>query len=491
MPRSVPRRAALLLTAWLATAASAQAPDDARDAMDAWLAGQRQEFADHVAAETRAHAEFLRQAWQRVELLAGRRADPVPKPDRIPRAPAPVPAPAPPDTLAAPPPPPPPPPPPETPASPPPPPAAPDLPRVSVSYLGLAYDLPLDRRLGTLPPHTPGADAAADGYLTLARAETGALLAAVTRLARQRQLGDWGRFRLLGEVARQAYPAAPSRRALLHWFLGRELGLDLRLAHADAGFVVLYAADTTIYQTDFLVRAGRAYYVDDPDGRLAGVDHLQSPGAAPDRRLQPLRLALPRLPHTGGEATVRTLRWRTADGVREVTVTLDRELVRFLASLPQTGLDSHFGAPLSAAALTGLQDALAPVLAGRTPADQVATLLHFVQHAVPYATDAAQFGREDFLYPDETLFHPAADCEDRAALFAALVRALVGREVLGLDYPGHIATAVAWDPPPAGDHLRHAGRLYTVCDPTYVGAGPGRSLPRLEATDPVIIVGRR
>jgi len=108
----------------------------------------------------------------------------------------------------------------------------------------------------------------------------------------------------------------------------------------------------------------------------------------------------------------------------------------------------------------------------------VRLLLHFVQTALPYATDQEQFGEEDYLYPDETLFYPASDCEDRSALLAALVRLLVGLPVVGLDYPGHIALAVALPQEVPGDRFTWREVVYTVCDPTYIGAALGQTMPR-------------
>jgi hypothetical protein len=155
--------------------------------------------------------------------------------------------------------------------------------------------------------------------------------------------------------------------------------------------------------------------------------------------------------------------------------------------VPQTNLDSHFGANLSPATLRSLRDSLAPELEKRDPSGRVGVLLHFVQTALPYATDQEQFGYEDYLYPDESLFYPACDCEDRAALFAALVRELVGLDVVGLDYPGHIAAAVAFTEDIPGDRFTYRQVRYTVCDPTYIGAGIGRSMPIAGADRPGII----
>ncbi len=490
---TVPRHLLLpvLILLLAAPATRGQSTDDPRAAMRRWLQEQRRDYDEYVAARDREFAAFLGEAWREFEVLAGRRADPEPKPVTAPRAPEPTPlpalppgpAPTPRDTSAVMPPP---------PSPPPAPPIPPRGPReVDLEYLGLGYRLPLPRALAALPARTPGPEDAAAAWLALSAVDTGPLRSTAAALATERRLGDWGLLQLLGRAAAHAYPDDASRQALLHWHLGVRAGLDVRLAHDRPGYVLLYATESVVFQRDFLAREGRAYYLHDPAGRFAATTTLRSYDGQPPGRRQALRFDLASLPHTHPDPVRRTLRWDPAGGERAVTVDLDRNLIAFQASLPQTGLRSHFGAALSAPALASLREQLGPLLAGRDAAQQVTVLLHFVQHALPYATDQEQFGREDYLYPDETLFHPAADCEDRAALFAVLVRELVGRAVIGLDYPGHIATAVAWDPPAPGDHLELDGVLYTVCDPTYVGAGPGRSMPLAGADRPGVIVAGR
>ena len=100
-------------------------------------------------------------------------------------------------------------------------------------------------------------------------------------------------------------------------------------------------------------------------------------------------------------------------------------------------------------------------------------ILRFVQTAFKYQTDDIQFGREKWLFPDETIYYPYADCEDRSILFAWMVKTLTGLDVVGLDWPGHIATAVAFNDNIPGDYLIINGRRYTICDPTYINADIG------------------
>ena len=107
-------------------------------------------------------------------------------------------------------------------------------------------------------------------------------------------------------------------------------------------------------------------------------------------------------------------------------------------------------------------------------------LLDFVQTAFDYATDQEQFGYERPLFGDESLYYPKNDCEDRSILFAILVRDLLGLDVVLVHWPGHLATAVHFPEEVDGDYFTVEGRRYTVCDPTYIGAGIGETMPQFQ-----------
>jgi hypothetical protein len=57
------------------------------------------------------------------------------------------------------------------------------------------------------------------------------------------------------------------------------------------------------------------------------------------------------------------------------------------------------------------------------------------------------------------------------------VRELLGLEVALVYYPGHLATAVCFKGGPYGDYFNVNGKKYTVCDPTYIGASIGLTMP--------------
>jgi hypothetical protein len=110
-----------------------------------------------------------------------------------------------------------------------------------------------------------------------------------------------------------------------------------------------------------------------------------------------------------------------------------------------------------------------------------------VQKSFAYKTDDDQFGHEKYMLADETVFYPYSDCEDRAFFFAYLVKKLVGLDVIGLDYPGHVATAVNFSIDLPGDSVIRNGKKYLVCDPTYINANLGMAMPQFKSVKPDII----
>ena len=110
-----------------------------------------------------------------------------------------------------------------------------------------------------------------------------------------------------------------------------------------------------------------------------------------------------------------------------------------------------------------------------------------MQTAFDYRTDDEQFGQERPLFADETLYYPYSDCEDRAILYAVLVRDLLGLDVVLLHYPGHLATAVCFGDDTPGDYMSIGGRKYIVCDPTYIGAPIGLAMPQYKQTPAEIV----
>jgi hypothetical protein len=60
-------------------------------------------------------------------------------------------------------------------------------------------------------------------------------------------------------------------------------------------------------------------------------------------------------------------------------------------------------------------------------------------------------------------------------------------DVVILDFPGHIATAVELSNPTQGDSWKFNGKRYTVADPTYINANIGMTMPQYKNTQPKLL----
>ena len=132
---------------------------------------------------------------------------------------------------------------------------------------------------------------------------------------------------------------------------------------------------------------------------------------------------------------------------------------------------------------------LRELIAGKSQWEAGNLLLNWVQTAFVYEYDDKVWGEDRAFFPDETLYYPYCDCEDRSILFSRLVRDLMGLEVILLYYPGHLATAVCFTEDVAGDYLLVNGKRYVVCDPTFINANVGRTMTDMDnATAHVILL---
>ena len=174
----------------------------------------------------------------------------------------------------------------------------------------------------------------------------------------------------------------------------------------------------------------------------------------------------------------------------KVSACTNKNLIDFYATFPTTNnWTGYVGASLSEKLKEKLYPALREQMKGRNSMGSVSLLLNFVQTAFQYKSDWDQFGYEKPFFGDELFYYPYCDCEDRSILFYILVRELVGLDVVLLDYPDHIATAVCLpdEYDIKGCYFMVGGKKYYICDPTYIGAPIGDCMNQYKDKVPNII----
>lgn len=301
-------------------------------------------------------------------------------------------------------------------------------------------------------------------------------------LKRQLRLNDWGYYELTRTLAEAFCGADTDESVLLRAFLLAEAGYRMRLARGDGRLCLLMALSCEVYARIFFPIDGRTFYLLDGGSRAStyNVCNFSIPGE------RALSLAMPVPPTLAVAAGSRTTRNDMQQGIT-TSVTPNGNLFAFLAGYPPCSWEIYAATHLSSQTEEQLFPTLRAAIADKSERQAAEILLHYLHRAFPYKTDEEQFGSERTLFAEELFGYPYSDCEDRAILYARLVRDLLGLDVVLLHYPEHIATAVRFTTETSGDYVLLDGHRYIVCDPTYLGAGIGEAMPDLKHTTARII----
>ena len=472
-----------LLTALLLLSSRAFAQDDYQK----WLQKDKQAFQNFIEQEDKEFADFLKQEWSPYKTEKGKIPDTSPKPPVLPKAPErksappvttppkvlkqlPIPTKRPqPVTLPLPKP-------------------APEKPAVHFSY----FNVPLSVEYKPAVPINLSAGiqnkTISKAWEAMSAPGYKPMIEEFKELKATLRLNDWGYLQLVQDFAREVYKKQPNKQALLIWFVLNKSGYDTRVAYSKNSVYVLFPSTDEIFDNKFVQIDGKRYYF---------LQTLQSDFKLDNKvytyrknyhaATKPISMRLYKIPQLKREILQKEFTFTFNHKTVKIPVKYDTDVVTFFKFYPQTDLKVYFSAPMSNEGNYSLLTALRPYVENKPETEAVNFLLRFVQTSFKYKTDDQQFGREKYLMPEETLYYPSSDCEDRSILFSYLVTHLLGLRVIGLDYPGHIATAVQFHTPVAGKMVNYKNLQFTICDPTYVNADAGMCMPQFEHVEPKII----
>jgi hypothetical protein len=493
---------------------NANAPAQAASEFEQWKMQQQQTFQEYKDERDREFTDFLKKQWREMELLRGFVRDEAPKPVKIPVAkpqpPAPVakpqPQPAPvaeptpeqkPTTTPEP-----------TPVPVPAPvvikpipivtPAAPPKPapvpytqqkgiKANISYFGTPLTFYYDAGFKKSLPGSLNETAVSNFWSDLSKADYDPLLDQLSIQKKALALNDWGYAILVDDLAEQIYPTSKNKQALFTWFILTKDGYRARIAYNDRNAYLLVPSKQQIFEVPYFTFDGDRYYAVSFDGTKTSLGQVYTydgnyPGAA-----NKFDMSLKSDAAESGKVSSRKLSFDYNGKRYNVVADYEKSRIDFLNTYPQLDLEMYFDASVSASIGNPLLKQLAEDIKGMNEQQAVNFLLRFVQTSLKYKTDENQFGKENYLFPEETLYYPYSDCEDRSILFAWLVEHLLGLEVVGLDFPGHVATAVHFKDNVAGDAITWNGKRYVVADPTYINATAGMTMPAYKNAKPGVI----
>lgn len=427
----------------------------------AFMAAEKQAFTSFQSEHDKAFTDFLTQHWQAYEVFNGKTRDLRPKPAKAPQAKnnlftvhtKPTPAQA------------------NKPAQP------------HTHFFGHKVAmLPL---LNTALPSLakPSKKDLAKVWQTFSSHDHQRALADIKQAKTNLALGDWSLYLYLQQQVSQHYQE-PKQQVSYLWFLLNKLGYHVKLAFDNAQVYLLIASSNTIYGKTFVQMQGQTYYLigtkQDSSPLYSYPGHYQSTN-------RPMTVNFEPLLETTKAEQVRRLAFEYQQQRQHVVISFDPMRSLLLDSYPQLDLEHYFRAKPSPNTATSIREALRPVIANLPKREALNHLLRLTQMGFHYAKDDQQFGEENYLLLEESLNYGTNDCEDRSVFLAWLIKDLMQLEVVALDYPGHVALAVALQPKAKDATVQSRGKTYVVADPTYIGADVGMAMPAFAQQQPKVI----
>ena len=314
----------------------------------------------------------------------------------------------------------------------------------------------------------------------MASSDYESLLYEINQVQKRLGLNDWGVALLVQKIAQQLFLNTDDA-VLFRWFVLNKLHYDVRVALSHHHTLLLQSSKEIIYATPNYTLGKKKYYLIDKYNKesVGSIYTYEQDYPEANKKLE---FALKTLPDLPQKRVQKKLHYKDFEKQYTISYTLNKNMIDFMATYPQVDYQIYFNAPMEAQTYQELSESLRKYIDGKKASEAINILLHFVQKAFVYETDAQQFGREKVMFAEETLYYANSDCEDRAILFAYLVKKLLGIAVVGVKYTNHMATALYI--PLQGDSVKVGRKRFIIADPTYINANVGEGMQRYKSIIP-------
>lgn len=328
-------------------------------------------------------------------------------------------------------------------------------------------------------------DEIANCWESISKSDYISVLDQIKRIQSTNSLNDWGVFVLVNTISEKIISSDPFHKSSIFTvFILNQLGYDSKISYNQDRLFCMVNAQQQIYDVPYIELKDKIYYfLDYSKGKESlksiktyYIDYSENQKSLNMFLLSPLDLS--------PSPIFKTV---LNENDQNVKIKLNKNLISFYESYPQVDLIVYANASVSKEFKESIISYFQPILKNKTQVEAVSWILRFCQFQFDYANDKDQFGYEKPFFCEENFFYPKNDCEDRSLFFSFIIREILHQDIVLLHYPGHLATAVQMDDELNGDYLILNGKKYYVCDPTYIGATMGMTMPQFQNVTPEII----
>lgn len=333
-------------------------------------------------------------------------------------------------------------------------------------------------------------DAVADALNILSTKEYDNLVYDCLKIRGDLQLCDWAYLLFLKNMSETACGKGTNEATLLMSYVYLLSGYKMRLAHDGHNVYMLFASNHTIFEKPSYNIGGDIYY---------GVIDLPSKLMISDAKFpqeQNLSLIINKQPLLTIDRSDAKIISSTRYPEFKLHIEINKNLLSFYETYPNSYYNGDFmtqwaqyaNAPISLMVAESLYPELKDKVKSLSESEAVNRLLNWVQTGFKYEYDEKVWGHDRTFFSEESLFYPCCDCEDRSILLSRIIRDVLKLKCLLIFYPGHLAVAVNFNEDITGDYISVNGNKYIVCDPTFIGASIGNTMPGMNNKTASVII---
>lgn len=303
-------------------------------------------------------------------------------------------------------------------------------------------------------------------YNQLERRPTQVLLNHLLAAKGQFKLNDYLFFKLARTTLNAIYQGqSPRAQEITLYKLLIDSGFDARLTfRGDRIFINVYTTEE-LFEVPIIEAEGRTYAnLSCADGDCQGRQRLFIFNDHPNPRGKSFGFQLPNWPELAEQPVEKDLQFNFHGITQHLKVTFDKTMVDIMTDYPFIHEYCYLDTPLSPTLSRSLLPQLEGYMQHMDTQQQLELLASFTRSAFAYKEDNEYFGRSKPMVPEEVFGYSYSDCEDRSALFFALVRDLLDLPMAVIAYDDHLTVAVGSDMP--GDSFNYKGQRYIFIDPT-------------------------
>ena len=310
------------------------------------------------------------------------------------------------------------------------------------------------------------------------------------RIKQELNLSDWAYVKMLDRFATASLDSTNEAVLLMYDMLTRS-GYGAMVSANKGKLNLWYQSDAFVYNAAGILLNGHKYYVYGDSVANEETAMLQKMEGRPIDFHYQGEMKLAQKPTAPRTITSKK------DSTFAFTITMNQNLIDYYNEVPLAGDDENFMTrwatlaeyPFEQQVKDSLVTKMKQKVAGMSQLEAVQQILWWVQTGFEFEYDEKVWGYDRAFYPEETLFYPYADSEDRSILLARLVRDVVGIDVVLIYYStDHLAAAVDFtDAVVVGDFLKLEDRRFIICDPSYIGGHVGETMPTMKDSETTLI----